>query len=105
MNSKSVWGTNTVPRQTVTFKDAEWDGKSDKQDPPPTNTQMNQPDSQKDRSQRLIAPTYFEGQYAQRKKRQRIKKQTEEPLPRNGTRQETNFQRPPDRPMDMTKKL
>ena len=79
MNSKSEWGTNTIPRQTVTFRDAEWDDKQgDKLKPPPTNTQ---PDSQQDESKRLIAPTYFEGQYAQRKKRQRLEKESAEPPP------------------------
>ena len=72
MNSKAEWGANTIPRQTATFRDAEWEDKQGDKPKPPTNTQ---PDSQQDESKRLIAPTYFEGQYAQRKKRQRIERE------------------------------
>ena len=75
MNSKSEWGTNSIPRQTVTFQDEIWKDKKEQRTPyqeddePPD--QNSQPET---RSKRQAAPNLFEGQYSQRKKRTRTER-------------------------------
>ena len=81
MNSKTEWGSNSIPRQTISYMDSEWKGQDARQTLQTGESQQkSQPDSQTDRGKRLRAPNNFEDQYSQRKKKQRQDKQTQQEL-------------------------
>ena len=72
MNSKAEWGMNHIPRQKTFYEEAVWEEKGrpgGEQESPDRDTGKDQ--QEQHRPKRQQTDVLFQGQYAQRRKRQR----------------------------------